>query len=175
MKTALDVAAYNLSTLHDSMRKFTTLTNQEFILRMGSHEAAVFGQRALELLSRARSNLCAKYGLELKQQTIVEVFPEQKDFAIRTFGLPGNPGYLGVCFGNVITANGPARSGTGRGSAPRAGPTRPRPIRAARIRAPRSLAAVAPAVFARAPPMASPRRSSRPWLHVLRAPVASPP
>jgi tetratricopeptide (TPR) repeat protein len=103
-----DVAAYNLSTLYDSMRKFTTLTNQNFILRMGSHEAAVYGRRALDLLSRARSNLCAKYGEELKRQTIVEVFPEQKDFAIRTFGLPGNPGYLGVCFGNVITANGPA-------------------------------------------------------------------
>jgi cytochrome c-type biogenesis protein CcmH/NrfG len=105
---AYDVAAYNLTTLRDAMRKFTTLTNGEFILRMGSHEASVFGQKALDLLSRARSNLCAKYGLELKDQTIVEVFPEQKDFAVRTFGLPGNPGYLGVCFGSVITANGPS-------------------------------------------------------------------
>jgi tetratricopeptide (TPR) repeat protein len=105
---AYDVAAYNLTTLHDSMRKFTTLTNCDFILRMGSHEGAVFGQTALDLLSRARTNLCAKYGLDLKDQTIVEVFPEQKDFAVRTFGLPGNPGYLGVCFGSVITANGPS-------------------------------------------------------------------
>jgi tetratricopeptide (TPR) repeat protein len=103
-----DVAAFNLTTLHDTMRKFTTLTNQEFVLRMGSHEAAVFGGRVLELLTRARSNLCAKYGLEVKRPTIVEVFPEQKDFAVRTFGMPGNPGYLGVCFGSVITANGPA-------------------------------------------------------------------
>ena len=37
-----------------------------------------------------------------------EVFAEQKDFAVRTFGMPDNPGYLGVCFGSVITANGPA-------------------------------------------------------------------
>ena len=49
-----------------------------------------------------------KYGLELKQQTIVEIFPDQKDFAIRTFGLPGGAGYLGVCFGRLITANSPA-------------------------------------------------------------------
>ena len=27
---------------------------------------------------------------------------------MRTFGMPGNPGYLGVCFGSVITANSPA-------------------------------------------------------------------
>jgi len=103
-----DVAAFNLTTLHETMVKFTTLTNQEFVLRMGSHEAAVFGRRVLELLTQARSNLCAKYGLEVKRPTIVEVFPEQKDFAVRTFGMPGNPGYLGVCFGSVITANGPA-------------------------------------------------------------------
>src|SRR5262249_16430032 len=37
-----------------------------------------------------------------------EIFPQQKDFAVRTFGMPGNPGYLGVCFGSVITANSPA-------------------------------------------------------------------
>jgi len=46
--------------------------------------------------------------IELKRPTIVEVFPEQKDFAVRTFGMPGNPGYLGVCFGRVVTANSPA-------------------------------------------------------------------
>src|SRR4029077_16209824 len=40
--------------------------------------------------------------------TIVEIFAEQKDFAVRTFGMPGNPGYLGVCFGSVVTANSPA-------------------------------------------------------------------
>ena len=42
------------------------------------------------------------------QPTAVEIFPEQKDFAVRTFGMPGNPGYLGVCFGSVIMANSPA-------------------------------------------------------------------
>ena len=105
---AYDVEAYNLATLHDVMSKFTTLTNENFILRLNSHEAAVYGQRVLALLESARSNLCAKYGFEVQRPTIVEVFHEQKDFAVRTFGMPGNPGYLGVCFGNVVTANSPA-------------------------------------------------------------------
>ena len=105
---AYDVEAYNLATLHDVMSKFTTLTNQNFILRMNGHEAAVYGPRALALLESARSNLCAKYKFEVQRPTIVEVFHEQKDFAVRTFGMPGNPGYLGVCFGSVITANSPA-------------------------------------------------------------------
>src|SRR4029453_5813933 len=54
------------------------------------------------------SNLTAKYGLELNDPVIVEIFPKQKDFGVRTFGMPDNPGYLGVCFGSVITANSPA-------------------------------------------------------------------
>src|SRR5439155_21693464 len=68
----------------------------------------VYGPQVLQLLGHARSNLCAKYGVELKRPTVVEIFPEQKDFAVRTFGMPGNPGYLGVCFGRVVTANSPA-------------------------------------------------------------------
>lgn len=102
-----DVEAYNLTTLHDTMSKFSTLANENFLLRMEHHEAEVYGQSALNLLERARTNLCAKYDVELQKPTIVEVFPDQKDFAVRTFGSPGDPGYLGVCFGRVITANSP--------------------------------------------------------------------
>lgn len=105
------VEAYNLATLHDVMRGFTVLTNTDFRLRMGTHEARLYGERALALLTRAKSNLCAKYGIQLEEPTIVDIFPEQKDFAVRTFGMPGNPGYLGVCFGNVITANSPGAHG----------------------------------------------------------------
>ena len=105
---AYDVFAFNLASLHDSLSKFVTLTNGDFLVRMGAHEAAVYGTQALDLLSEARKTLCAKYGFEVKRPTVVEIFPDQKDFAVRTFGLPGNPGYLGVCFGSVITANSPA-------------------------------------------------------------------
>jgi tetratricopeptide (TPR) repeat protein len=103
-----DAEAFNVMNLRDTMSKFTTLSNGDFIVRMGSHEAAVYGSRAVDLLERARSNLCAKYEFQVKRPTIVEIFPDQKDFAVRTFGMPGNPGYLGVCFGNVVTANSPA-------------------------------------------------------------------
>jgi tetratricopeptide (TPR) repeat protein len=100
-----DVEMFNLTTLHDTMAKFTTITNTDFVVRMGAHEAAVYGDQALELLERARSNLCAKYGFQVQRPTYVEIFPDPKDFAVRTFGMPGNPGYLGVCFGTLVTAN----------------------------------------------------------------------
>ncbi len=105
---AYDVTAFNLTTLQESMAKFATLTNADFVVRMATNEAVIYGDRVLALLSRAKTNLCAKYGLELTVPTIVEIFPNQKDFGVRTFGMPGNPGYLGVCFGPVITANSPA-------------------------------------------------------------------
>jgi len=103
-----DVTTYNLSTLHDQMSKFRTLTNADFIVRMSAAEAQLYGDRVLDLLGRAKAALCQKYGVELIRPTVVEIFPDQKDFAVRTFGMPGNPGYLGVCFGSVITANSPA-------------------------------------------------------------------
>jgi tetratricopeptide (TPR) repeat protein len=103
-----DVTSFNLITLKDKLAKFRTLTNADFIVRMGTNEAPIYGSQVLALLARARSNLVEKYGVELARPTIVEIFPEQKDFGVRTFGIPDNPGFLGVCFGAVVTANSPA-------------------------------------------------------------------
>ena len=103
-----DVTAYNLVTLRETVSQFRTLTNQDFVLQMNRREAALYGDRALDLLQRAKNHLSAKYGFTLERRTTVEIFPEQKDFAVRTFGIPDNPGFLGVCFGHVITANSPA-------------------------------------------------------------------
>lgn len=103
-----DVTAFNLVSLHTQMAKFQTLTNANFTVHMAPLEAGLYGDRVLGLLSRARETLTHKYGVTLTQPTVVDIFPEQKDFAVRTFGMPDNPGYLGVCFGSVITANSPA-------------------------------------------------------------------
>ena len=63
------------------------------------------------LLRRAKKTLCEKYGVTLTEPVIVEIFPQRKEFAVRTFGLPGADGLLGVCFGRVVTANSPASQG----------------------------------------------------------------
>jgi len=103
-----DVTAFNLVTLHDQMAKFQTLTNENFIIHMTPLEAGLYGDLVLEMLSREREFMTHKYGVKLIKPTVVDIFPEQKDFGVRTFGMPDNPGYLGVCFGSVITANSPA-------------------------------------------------------------------
>jgi len=103
-----DVTAFNLVTLHDQMAKFQTLSNADFIVHMTPLEAGLYGDLVLDMLSREREFMTSKYGVKLTQPTVVDIFPEQKDFGVRTFGMPDNPGYLGVCFGSVITANSPA-------------------------------------------------------------------
>jgi tetratricopeptide (TPR) repeat protein len=107
-KDGYNVVAYNLVTLRDRLAGFRTLEGEGFIVRMESREADLYGSRVLALLKRARETLVKKYGVALKEPVIVEVFPQQKEFAVRTFGLPGAEGLLGVCFGRVVTARSPA-------------------------------------------------------------------
>jgi len=106
-KDPYNVEAYNLVHLHDALSAFQTLSADGLLVKMDKREAAIYGDKVLELLQQARSTLCEKYGLKLDGPAIVELFPNQQDFAVRTFGMPGVEGFLGVCFGKVITANSP--------------------------------------------------------------------
>jgi len=106
-----NVVAYNLVTLYDRLQKFATISGDGIVVRMEPREAAIYGQAVIDLLAKARGELCEKYAIEPDGVITVEIFPQQKDFAIRTFGLPGGDGFLGVCFGRVITANSPASQG----------------------------------------------------------------
>ena len=106
-----NVVAHNLITLHDRLKNFTILNAGNINVRMDRKEAEIYGEAVLKLLTEAQAVLCEKYDVEPTAPIAVEIFPEQKDFAIRTFGLPGGAGFLGVCFGRVITANSPASQG----------------------------------------------------------------
>lgn len=107
-KDPYNVEAYNLVNLREALSQFRTLSADGLLVRMDKREAAVYGDKVIELLQRAKSRLCDKYGLELDDEVMVELFPNQQDFAVRTFGMPGGDGFLGVCFGKVITANSPS-------------------------------------------------------------------
>jgi tetratricopeptide (TPR) repeat protein len=103
-----DVPIFNLTKLRSRLEKFATLEGPGFILRMDATEAKIYGEEVLKLLGEARDVLAKKYETKLDEPVSVEIFPKQGDFAIRTFGLPGGAGFLGVCFGKLITANSPA-------------------------------------------------------------------
>lgn len=106
-----NVVAFNLKTLQERLAKFTTIEADGLIIRMDAREAKIYGDRVVDLLRKVKKTITAKYELELTEPVTVEIFPQQSDFAIRTFGLPGGAGFLGVCFGKLITANSPASQG----------------------------------------------------------------
>ena len=107
-KDPYDVTIYNLRQLKTELEKFATIEAPGFVIRMDAREARIYGQDVVQLLSEARDVLTKKYAVQLEEPIFVEIFPKQKEFAIRTFGLPGGEGFLGVCFGRLITANSPA-------------------------------------------------------------------
>jgi len=102
------VPIFNLKKLHARLEKFATLEAPGLIIRMDASESRIFGPAVVELLSEARQVLSEKYASKLEEPVYVEIFPNQSDFAIRTFGVPGGDGFLGVCFGRLITANSPS-------------------------------------------------------------------
>lgn len=103
-----DVVAYNLVSLKAHVDKLAVLRAGDFTVRMASKEAAVWGEAALGLLREARATVDRRYGYGARNRVLVEIFPDQADFAVRTFGMPGGGAYLGVCFGNLITMNSPS-------------------------------------------------------------------
>lgn len=103
-----DVSIFNLKQLQSKLSQFTTIEADGFVIRMDKSEADVYGRDVVELLQNAREILVPKYGVTLQEPIFVEIFPRQQEFAIRTFGMPGGQGFLGVCFGRLITANSPS-------------------------------------------------------------------
>ena len=105
---AYNVLMHNLQTLHDEIASYRTLEQDGVIVRMSVRESRLYGPEVLALLLKAKQELTNKYDYRFDKPVIVEIFPRQSDFAIRTFGMPGGIGFLGVCFGHLITANSPA-------------------------------------------------------------------
>jgi len=102
-----NIIAYNMLELRDRLQEFKVLEQDGIRLRMEEKEANIYGSRALEVLTQAKQKLTEKYGVDLPYDVTVEIFARQADFAIRTFSLPGGEGFLGVCFGPLITAASP--------------------------------------------------------------------
>lgn len=99
---------FNLLQLKDSLDRFTTVASEHFQVRMEVREAAVYGPRVIELLERAWTELTARFEFTPEVPVYVEIYPRVDDFAVRTFGVPDVAGFLGVCFGKIVTANSPA-------------------------------------------------------------------
>ena len=107
-KDGYDTTLFNLLQLKDSLTQFTTVSSEHFRIRMEKNEAAVYGRRVADLLEQAWVDLTPRYEFTPELPVVVEIYSRADDFSVRTFGMPDVVGFLGVCFGKVITANSPA-------------------------------------------------------------------
>ena len=101
------VRAYNLLEAADAIDSFVTLSHGLFKLQLPEREAAGFSDALLTLLDDAASRYQRKYNIELHAPVVVQVFDDHDVFMVRSVGLPGNAGHLGICFGQLVTMDSP--------------------------------------------------------------------
>ena len=102
-----DVVTKNLLDMLDALEKFQTVREGDLILRFSPEEAAVMKEYAVPFAKQAVESLTKQWGFTPKGPLIIEMFPKHDDFAVRTMGLPGMVGALGVCFGTVVALDSP--------------------------------------------------------------------
>jgi cellulose synthase operon protein C len=102
-----DVVTYNLLQMMDTLDTFVTIEDGNIIMKMHKDEAPVLQEYAVSLAHRALDTLGKRYQFTPKGPILIEIFPKHDDFAVRTLGLPGMIGALGVCFGRVVTMDSP--------------------------------------------------------------------
>src|SRR3954452_10709421 len=91
----------------DKVDKYVTIRDGDVVVRLDPKEAPVLREYAMALAKQALSTLAARYEFTPRGPILIEIFPKQDDFAVRTLGLPGMVGALGVCFGRVVAMDSP--------------------------------------------------------------------
>ena len=77
------------------------------ILRLHNEEAAAIAPYAFELTRDSIEVFTQRYGFELREPVVIEMYPDHEDFAVRTAGMPGI-GILGATFGYVVAMDSPS-------------------------------------------------------------------
>jgi tetratricopeptide (TPR) repeat protein len=91
----------------DKVDNYVTIRDGDVVMRIDKDEAPVLREYAMALAKQALSTIAARYAFTPRGPILVEIFPKHDDFAVRTLGLPGMTGALGVCFGRVVTMDSP--------------------------------------------------------------------
>jgi tetratricopeptide (TPR) repeat protein len=102
-----NVWADNFLKLLDQMDKFVESESEHFHYRMSGEDSSVLSPYAAALAEEVYAKLTGRYGFQPRGPLFVEVFPDRGGFAVRTQGLPGLEGALGVCFGKVVAIDSP--------------------------------------------------------------------
>jgi len=107
--------AVNTLRLLDSFEDFRIITDPvepkpgvlPIVFRLHRDEAAAIVPYALKLTRDSITEFTARYGFELQEPVVIEMYPDHEDFAVRTAGMPGL-GILGATFGYVVAMDSPS-------------------------------------------------------------------
>jgi tetratricopeptide (TPR) repeat protein len=102
-----NVWAFNSLDLFDQMDTFVQSRSEHFVFLMSKEDALALSSFAPELAEEVYANLTRRYGFKPSGPLQIEIFPDHAGFAVRTLGLYGLSGALGVCFGKVFAIESP--------------------------------------------------------------------
>lgn len=103
-----DAETANSLTLIDSYSRFEIFRTPTTVLMLNKKEADVLRPYFQEQMSKTMAVYERKYQYKLKEPLQIEVYPDHEDFSVRTAGLPGLGGILGVTFNNIIAMDSPS-------------------------------------------------------------------
>lgn len=101
-------ATVNSLRLIDSYKNFATFKTGRTVVKLDKREADLLRPYIEGELLRAIAVYDKKYKMKLDKPVQVEVYPNHDDFAVRTLGMPGIGGVLGVTFGQVLAMDSPS-------------------------------------------------------------------
>ena len=102
-----NVMTVNTLKLLDSFEHFVRFDTTHFKVKLHEKEVAVLRPYVRELLEKAYDTLTEKYDFKPEGPITFEMYPDHADFEVRTLGLPGIGGILGVCFGKLFVMDSP--------------------------------------------------------------------
>ena len=111
LKKAWNLDPFNAQTDYtlDVLKRlatFETIETEHFLIHIDSEHAKILGPYFTEHLEKIYHPICSRYEAELNQKTIIEVFAEHTDFAVRVTAEPWLH-TVGACTGRVIAMDSP--------------------------------------------------------------------
>lgn len=103
-----DAETVNSLRYLDTVGDYVTFKTSDTVLQLHKKEAALLRPYMQPLLERAIATYQRKYKMTLPGPVELQVFPNHDDFIVRTLGLPGQGGLLGVTFGLVVVMDSPS-------------------------------------------------------------------
>jgi len=98
----------NTLRLLDKYKDYETFKTDNTILRIHKKEADLLRPYLEPELKKIIATYEKKYQMKLDAPVQIEVYPDHDDFAVRTAGMPGLRGILGVTFEHVVAIDSPS-------------------------------------------------------------------